>query len=91
MTLPFHQELYESGKTDVALTCVRSVYLELKKRGVPVYRVLQSDLSIYSALSHLRERAFAKQFEKKQFVILGVEILYPKKIDSKSISLPLYR
>ncbi|SEQ38615.1 hypothetical protein [Piscibacillus halophilus] len=87
----FHQELYESGKTDVALTCVRSVYLELKKRGVPVYRVLQSDLSIYSALSHLRERAFAKQFEKKQFVILGVEILYPKKTDSKSISFKLMR
>ncbi|WP_096189747.1 helix-turn-helix domain-containing protein [Evansella halocellulosilytica] len=87
----FHQDLYESGETNVALTCIRSVYLELKERGVPVYRVSQSDLSIYSALSHLRERAFAKQFEKKQVVIFGVEIIYPKKLDSKSYPFKMMR
>jgi hypothetical protein len=42
----FHKNLYDQGKTDTALTCIRSCYLELKRLEIPVARIypLQSDI-----------------------------------------------
>jgi hypothetical protein len=35
----FHKSLYEGGDTEVALTCIRACYLELKRLGIPVVRI----------------------------------------------------
>ncbi|PKR77871.1 hypothetical protein CEY16_08050 [Halalkalibacillus sediminis] len=74
----FHERCYLEGNTEVALTCIQSAYKELKKRGVPAYRISQSDLSIKRALMSIREKALAKSYRKKQLVIFGVEVLYPE-------------
>lgn len=70
----FHETLFKEKKIEVALTCISSVYEALKKRNVPVFRVNQSEYSISSALKYLRERAYAKYYERKQFAIFGIKV-----------------
>jgi hypothetical protein len=89
--IKFHQDLYNSGQTEVALTCIRSVYEGLKKRKVPVYRVMLSELSIHTGLEHLREQAYTREFERKQFAILGIKVIYDEKFDQPSLSLSYMR
>lgn len=35
----FHTELWQRGKTNAALTCLRSAYRRLQEKGVPVFRI----------------------------------------------------
>ncbi|GAA0469636.1 hypothetical protein [Alkalibacillus silvisoli] len=76
-----HRQKYESGETEVAITCIHSVYQKLKELGVPVYRVVPSDLSIQLAFDYLKQRAYMLSYRKKQFVIVGFEVCYPSTIE----------
>ncbi|NIK13305.1 hypothetical protein [Alkalibacillus almallahensis] len=76
----FHQQKYDQGDTAVAVTCIHAVYRKLKARGVPVYRVVPSEISIQLALDYLKQRAYTHSYQKKQFVILGVDVVYPSAV-----------
>lgn len=49
----FHKRLYDEGKVDVALTCLRSCYKELKARGIPVIRIFPLKSVIEETLDKL--------------------------------------
>lgn len=52
----FHRKLYEAGKTDGAVTAYRSVYNELKERGIPVYFLNLTQTEIILSLREMMEK-----------------------------------
>lgn len=50
-----HVELYEKGQTDAIVTGFGHVYSELRKRGLPVFRLYASNLQIKDAIGRLIE------------------------------------
>jgi hypothetical protein len=83
----FHVELYEKGETEVALTCLLTVYNELTNIGIPCYRLVPSQLAINTILNILVSRANSQMYEKLKVAIIGFELR-----DSKlgSMSMHLY-
>jgi hypothetical protein len=72
----FHQELFNQGKSNVALTCTQEVYLRLKELRIPCYRVVPSQLAIQQVLRYLRERGQSTLYRKSQITVLGIEVLH---------------
>jgi hypothetical protein len=70
----FHVSHYENGETEVAFTWLYWVYLELKKRGIPCYRLVPSQLAIQTVLNFLVSRANTQVYEKSKVVILGFDV-----------------
>lgn len=70
----FHSDLYEKGKTQVALTCLLTVYQELTKKGIPCYRLVPSQLAIKTVLNLLVSRANSQIYEKLKVAIIGFEL-----------------
>ena len=61
----FHKKLFDKGKTDYALTSLRSAYMELKKLGVPTLRIYALRSEIIKALSRvnlIRDNIWQKSF-----------------------------
>ncbi len=77
----YHRSLFEMGKTQVAFTCIRAVYLRLKDLGIPCYRIYPSHLSIYFTLRLLKERGVSSWYQRSQLALLGVELLPPDEED----------
>ncbi|YCI78859.1 hypothetical protein M1D47_09910 [Bacillus sp. R1-10] len=75
--IQFHKNLYKKGHIDVAITCIKSVYDELLKIGIPVYRVVQSELAIQRTLEHVKEKGQVNWYRKSQLVVIGVEVIRP--------------
>ncbi|MDQ0268212.1 hypothetical protein [Cytobacillus purgationiresistens] len=73
--IKFHKKLYESGKVDAAITCLNTVYQELSAANIPVYRIIQSELSLHRSLEHIREKGHVSWYKKSQLVIIGVEMI----------------
>jgi hypothetical protein len=71
----FHVSHFEKGETDVALTCLLSVYLALKERGIPCYRLVPSRLAVKTVLNLLVSRANTQAYEKSKVAILGIDVL----------------
>ncbi|PYZ99062.1 hypothetical protein CR205_11025 [Alteribacter lacisalsi] len=69
----FHEELFCEGKVNAAFTGIRAVYLELKKRGIPCYRITPTELAIQLTIKYLRERIHSALYRKSQIAIVGVE------------------
>ncbi|MFQ3545627.1 hypothetical protein Q7A53_16220 [Halobacillus rhizosphaerae] len=67
----FHAQLYEEGKTEVAITSIKYVYQQLKERNVPVFRVTPSYLSIKLIIQFLVERAQSKLYRNSQVAVIG--------------------
>lgn len=70
----FHVSHYEKGESEVALTWLYWVYLELKKRGIPCYRLIPSQLAIQTVMNFLVSRANTQVYEKSKVVIIGFDI-----------------
>lgn len=70
----FHATLYQDGKTEVAITSIKTVYRQLKELGVPVFRVTPSYLSIKLILQFLEERAQSKRLRNAQVATIGCRI-----------------
>lgn len=64
--LQFHKDLYESGKTTMALTTIHKVYLNLKELKIPVKRIYTSDTSIRQALNILDQKLTGLYFKRTQ-------------------------
>lgn len=79
----FHVQNYQSGKTEIALTCLVKVYLELTQLGIPCYRVKPSKLAIKTIFDLLVSRAESHLYEKQKVAILGFELLKEENISKK--------
>ncbi|HSO57369.1 MAG TPA: hypothetical protein VLQ66_03945 [Paenisporosarcina sp.] len=71
----FHRQSFENGLSEVAFTCILSVHNELKKKGIPVFRVIPSDVSIMMIIDLLEERIYTARNKQSQIVLLGVEAI----------------
>ncbi|MCP3033480.1 hypothetical protein LF817_19330 [Halobacillus sp. A1] len=69
--IQFHTDLYEAGQTEVVITSIKDVYLQLKAKQIPVYRVTPSYLSIKMIIQFLEERAQSNLYRNSQVAIIG--------------------
>lgn len=72
--LPFHEELYRSGRTTGALTTVRTVARNLEAAGVPVRRMLPTKRTIRTALDTAALLGAGSKLEESQIAIALVEL-----------------
>lgn len=70
-----HQVLYESKKTEVAITATRGVYDRLKRQAIPVYRLTPSYFSIKLSIELLIERAQVKHYENLRMAVIACQAL----------------
>lgn len=72
--IDFHVKHFESGNTEVALTCLLNVYNALVEIGIPCYRLVPSQLAIQTVLNILVSRANTQIYEKLKVAIIGIEL-----------------
>ncbi len=70
----FHLDLWNSGKTKVAVTCFFATYQELIKQGVTAFRIWPTKSNIRSMLDLALSRADALNSKAGQIAILHVAI-----------------
>ncbi|MFD1334233.1 hypothetical protein ACFQ4N_01410 [Oceanobacillus iheyensis] len=70
----FHEELFKQGKTDIAITFIWETYNELKRKGIPVFRVTPSYLSIEQTFRILIERAKTFRYKNAQLAVIGCQV-----------------
>jgi hypothetical protein len=70
----YHYELWKSGKTDIAVTCFYPSYLELKKLGVPVFRIWPTRHNIRSILATAINKVEAARYKGGQIAIHHIAI-----------------
>ncbi|MCE7792778.1 hypothetical protein K8O68_10160 [Salipaludibacillus sp. CUR1] len=70
----FHRNKYHSGESEIAFTCIRSVYQQLKSEGIPVYRITVTAVTTQVTLELLKERGNADWYRKSQIAIVGLEV-----------------
>jgi len=78
----FHEGLYKEGKAEIAITSTNYAYVRLKEKGVPVYRMKPSYLSIKLTLNLLIERANANRLKKTQIGIIGCNAKFDLDLDN---------
>lgn len=71
----FHFENVQSGRAEVAITCLLKVYLALQKLGIPCYRIVPSKVAIKTVLDLLVSRAQSQAYEKQKVAIVGFELV----------------
>lgn len=88
----FHKELYEKGKTEVALTCVQEVHDRLREQGIPCYRVVPSPVAIKLVLRYLRERGQSNWYKRSQIAIMGMEVVHsPSSLEEQHFTYEMKR
>ncbi|AMQ07120.1 hypothetical protein [Sporosarcina psychrophila] len=78
--IEFHVENYKEKNTEVAVTCLLTVYEELQKLGIPCYRIVPSQLAIQTVFNLLVSRATSQIFEKSKVAIIGIEQINKERI-----------
>lgn len=69
-----HVELFEKGETDAIVTGFGYVYSELKKRGLPVFRLYASTLQIRDTIGRLIEKINARSLKSAGIAIQLVKL-----------------
>ncbi|PTM59061.1 hypothetical protein [Desmospora activa] len=72
--IDFHHSLFINRQVDACVTCLHSVYEELKRRGVPVYRITKTRGSIRRMLSMALQQGETLHFKKSQIAVLLIQI-----------------
>ncbi len=72
----FHEDLYQDGKTDFSITCVRVVAESLKKKGIPCFSVSPAAQTIRGAMQRLllEVRNFQKDYMRTVVGLIRPEI-----------------
>ncbi|AOV06788.1 hypothetical protein [Sporosarcina ureilytica] len=73
--IQFHYHHWQNGHTKGAITCYEEVYLQLKKMGVPAFRISTSDIEIKHTLTLLSERIKTIYFKDSQVAVLLFEMV----------------
>jgi hypothetical protein len=71
----FHESLFVEGKTQLAITSIKSTYNDLKKGGVLVYRLTPSYSSIKATIKLLSGRAQVIRYENLQMAVIGCKMI----------------
>ncbi|SFB10553.1 hypothetical protein SAMN04488072_10728 [Lentibacillus halodurans] len=72
----FHRSLFQKNHTEIAITSIKSIYEQLKKDGVLVYRLTPSYLAIKLTIELLVKRAQTTRFENLQMAIIGCSVIH---------------
>lgn len=83
--IDFHVSNYRAGNSELALTCLLKVYLELQRLGIPVYRVVPSRMAIKTIFDILFSRAQSHVYEKQKVAIIGVDLLPAGSVTKKTV------
>ncbi|WP_151733100.1 hypothetical protein [Paenibacillus tengchongensis] len=83
--LGFHEDLWQEGRTDGAITCFPNVAAGLKDKGVPAYTVSPSNLEIIQSLRLFAEKVRTSYFKDTQ---IGIEIIELENYDRIAEKLP---
>lgn len=88
----FHYELFKTNKVDSCITCVHSVYKELKKMNVPTYRLTATKMAIRETILMASQRSEIIQVQSSQISILVLQ-LYDMNtlISEKNVSFDAHR
>lgn len=72
--LQFHEDLWNEGKIEIAVTCISSVYKELKKKNIPVIRMIHPQKTIKDTLRQAMMLGSLEVSKKAQIVVGVVSI-----------------
>lgn len=72
--IDFHSRLFEEGKSEVAVTCVKTVHDALQERGIPSFRVRPDAVAIRLIIQFLKQRGVSQWYRRAQVAMIGVEI-----------------
>ena len=90
--LSFHQKLYQEGKVDNCITCLRSIYDQLRLENIPAYRVTPTRSNIRETLSTAIQQWETMHFKQSQIAAILVKIQgIEKKDDHNMVSYDLHR
>ncbi len=70
----FHEQLYFSGKTSCAVTCLRSTYQQLQKKGIPCVHLLPTELGLRTSIQQAILIIQSDYFRQSQIAVGLVEI-----------------
>lgn len=70
----YHYQLWRQGKTDTAITCFYATYLELKKCGVPVFRIWPTRSNIRRTLDTAINMVEMARYKGGQIAIQHIAI-----------------
>ncbi|UOF91316.1 ArsR family transcriptional regulator [Fodinisporobacter ferrooxydans] len=65
----YHYELWQSGKTKAAVTCLRTAHIALEQLGVPVYRVLPTRAAVEATLHLMFRTREMLRFKDSQIAV----------------------
>lgn len=82
----FHEKEVNKKKVNLAVTCIQSVYRVLKKRGIPVLRVLPTRNVIRQTFNYLTQKVEIAQYLSSSIAIISLNISkeHQKNIESFS-------
>ena len=85
--IAFHLARYRAGEVDVCLTCVESVYRELRLAGVPAWRIAHTKSVVREALrqAHLAARLAITETTQPAAVLIDVSGLRAGSTDEGSV------
>lgn len=72
--IDFHISLYEQNKVQACVTCIRSVYEALKKRNIPVYRIIPTRRDIREIINRSRHQGETLHFKKSQIAVQIIQV-----------------
>lgn len=78
--IDFHYNLFKQNKTSFAVTCVNSVYNQLKALDVPVYRVTPTKLSIKQTVNESCKQKETNYFRQSQIATIIIQTYDSEKI-----------
>ncbi|CAM3271005.1 hypothetical protein EDM52_04410 [Brevibacillus invocatus] len=75
--LAHHRTIWDAGKADIIVTCIHSVYEELRAQGLPVYRVSPPISVLRQTLQIIEQRLKSERYQLSSVVIMAIEVTYP--------------
>ncbi|MDF2722969.1 MAG: hypothetical protein K0Q59_2644 [Paenibacillus sp.] len=90
--IEFHETLYNSKQVDACITHHIYVYEELKKRNIPVYRLVSTRMSIRQAFHLACQQGETNYFRKSQIAVAMISLkhtdnAYPNYYESYQLKL----
>ncbi|MFZ7946051.1 hypothetical protein [Neobacillus sp. 19] len=90
--LSFHQKLFQDKKVEICVTCLRSIYDQLRLQNIPTYRVTPTRSNIRETLSTAVQKWETMHFKQSQIAAILVKVQgMEKKEDHNMVSYDLHR
>lgn len=72
--ISFHWELFRQGKVSAAVTCLHTPFDDLKRLGVPIFRVLPTASLIRQTLTYAHIKGESRRMQAAQIAIMIVNL-----------------